>query len=200
MELTTMLMAVKTVGSIFKSDKQIKSVKKAQESQKHLVEETYKYNMKQVNEAYINGYSDLMTKYALERYQLSNEVKTVASDINLQMAQQGANLADSSIANDLETQLDTEFQVNLQNLLGSQINDSSMLIANMTAQKLGLDQSRTQSLMQINSAGSQALSQIDGSIKQNLANFGFQLAEDYSDFKSRNPQDTALNFLTKFSF
>lgn len=200
MELTTMLMAVKTVGSIFKSDKQIKSVKKAQAVQKNLVEETYKYNMKQVNEAYINGYSDLMTKYALERYQLSNEVKTVASDINLQMAQQGANLADSSIANDLETQLDTEFQVNLQNLLGSQINDSSMLIANMTAQKLGLDQARTQSLMQINSAGSQAFAQIDGNIKQNLANFGFQLAEDYTDFKSRNPQDTALNFLTKFSF
>lgn len=200
MELTTMLMAVKTVGSVFKSDKQIKAVKKAQDSQKKLVQATYEYNMKQVNEAYLNGYSDLMTKYALERYYLSNEAKSVASDLNLQMAQQGVNLADSSVANDMETQLETEFQTNLQNLLSSQYNDSSMLIANMVSQKLNLDQSRTQSLMQINSAGSQALAQIDGNVKGNLANFGFKLADDYTDFKSRNPESNALNFMTKFSF
>lgn len=200
MELTTMLMAVKAVGSVFKSDKQVKAVKKSKETQKKLVEETYQYNMKQVNEAYTSGFSDLMSKYALERYYLSTEAGDVASELNLQLAGQGVNLADSSINNDLENQLETEFTTNLQNLISSQYNESSMLVANMTAQKLGLDQSRTSQLMGINNAVANAMTQIDSNVKGNLANFGFQLMDDYTDFKARNPKENSLNFLTKFSF
>lgn len=200
MELTTMLMAVKAVGGIIKGDKQLKAVTKAKEVQKKLVEETYQYNMKQVNEAYISGFSDLMSKYALERYHLSTEASDVASDLNLQLSAQGVNLADSSINNDLNNQLKTEFTTNLQNLISSQYNDSAMLVANMTAQKLGLDQSRTSQLMNINRATANAVTQIDSNIKENLSNFGFQMLDDYTDFKARNPKENSLNFLTKFNF
>lgn len=200
MELSTILMVAQTVSEALSMPGKIKSAKRVAGYQKQMAETAYKYNKKQIQDAYGKAYKQSLSNYALELNGITAERENVQSQLNVMASQQGVNLASSSVEGDMERQLDFEFNKGLQDLETSNINQLSNLVSGMTAQQIGLDQSYSNQIATIGKAVDLVEQKSTEDLFSSMLQLGTKGFEDYSDFTSRKESNTLGDWFTSFNF
>lgn len=200
MELSTLLMVGQTVSNALTAPSKTKSAKKVASYQKQMADTAYKYNKKQIQDAYGKAYKNSLTSYALELAGIADERAQVQSQLNVMASQQGVNVAESSVSGDMERQLDFEFNKGLQDLETSNMNQLANLVSGMTAQQIGLDNMYSQQTYSIDKAVTTVEDKSREDLFGSILNLGVKGFEDYSSFTSRKESNTLGDWFTSFNF
>lgn len=192
MELSTILMVAQTANKVIGGLQKKKGAGKVAKYQKETADQYYKYNKGQLNNAYEKSFKSMMTGYAYERANMAEEYSNVRSKINTMASQQGVNVSDSSVKDDMNNRLDYEYEANLQNLMTSNINQISTMVSNMTAQQIQLDQSYANQINTIDKAVNAVDDKVKEDIFGSILNLGVKGFDDYTDYSSRNKDENTL--------
>ncbi|MGL5712666.1 MAG: hypothetical protein ACRCX2_06580 [Paraclostridium sp.] len=200
MELSSILaianVGLKAVGGLAGKSGQ----KSLMKQQKQTAEVYYKFNKKQIAEAYNTGFSDIMTGYARERMNLADETSAVNSQLNMQAMQEGVNLADSSFKGDIQNQLNMQYEIGMQDLLTGSINQTSKLISNSIMQEMQNTNQYYNQTNNIQLAYDQAQEKSRSDLYNSILQLGIQSFDDYSDYKTRTPDGNLGNWAVDFAF
>lgn len=170
MMLSTILMAGQTVSSAIQAGQQSKSAKNIGKIQKQMAKDDLMYNKSQLYDYYDKTMMNSFTQYAQARADKAQEYQSMASELNTMVSSQGVNLASSSVKDDVNNQLDFEYETGLQNLMTNQMNDLSTIAANVAAQDYQIQKQYNDSIHNINSAVQQTENAAWDKVFQNLGN------------------------------
>lgn len=188
MNLSTILMAGQTIASGIQAAQGGKTAKKIGKYQKEMAKDDYLYNKGQLADYYNKSINSIFGQYAQSRAQQAGEYTKINSELNTQLSAQGVNLADSSVADDMNNQLNFEYENSMQNMLTNQINDISNLIANVGNQEYQIQKGYNDAIYGIDQAVNQVSQQAWDKFAQNASKTLISAADGFSAIKSKNPK------------
>lgn len=200
MMFSTMLMAGQTVASGIQGYQSTKSAKKVSKYQKEMAYDDLMYNKGQLYDYANNMLANTYSQYAQARADQLGEYTNVASELNAQMSAQGVNLADSSVAGDMDAKLDFEFEKNMQNSLTNQINTLSNIISGVANQDYQLERQYNNAIYSADSAVLQVEQQATSQFFQNLGNTLISGAQDFEAQSARDDLASKLNQKTNDNY
>ncbi|MGL5714302.1 MAG: hypothetical protein ACRCX2_14875 [Paraclostridium sp.] len=199
MNLSTALMFAQAGSSIIGAPSKIRGAKKVAKAQRHTLEKYYQYNKGEIERAYDNGFKNMMNNHILNRNALTEQTKDIQSQLNIKASQDGINVSNSSYTDDIQNQLDFEFEVGMQDMITSQSNQIANLVAGMTTQQLQLEQQYSSQLNSINAVEDSVIQKAQADIFGSLMNVGIKGFDDFSNYSATNENGSFGNWLTTFN-
>lgn len=182
-----------TAISMYSAYEGMKSAKKVASAQKKTQEMQYKYNMSELEDYVAKEYNNQLTSYINQRNDQLDNYNKMSSKLNMYATQNNALIETSSYAEDMNNQLDVEFQTNLQNLYAGMENSLSQVLSNKytTQYQLAVGDIQTQS--QIDNALQSTNRKLMANVTNNLMGTVDKGVSKYSDYKSKNGEESSLS-------
>lgn len=111
---TMLLKGGKILYGVYKGDKQLEVASSVSKEMKAREKAMYEFNKKNLQDAYNNSLQSYYGNYVEERMKITDEYADAKSNLNMIAMQSGVSLADSSVENDIQNQLDREFNNEMQ--------------------------------------------------------------------------------------
>lgn len=185
MDLMMILQGAKVAGDIVGVFGKNKSAKKIAKAQQETVDKYYEFNKEQLDKAYTKAIGNTMTGYVMDRLNMADEYANVKTQLNTLASQSGINLNDSSYNNDAQTQLDLEFETNLQDSYTNLIGRMTDLSMGKTIQGIQLAMNKNDQIKQINNAYDAIKSDNMNKLVKDAMDFGTTAYNNYRADQAR---------------
>ena len=184
MNMMMVLQAGKLVNSVL-NPRQKKQAKLVANEQKITQEKFYNYNKKQLERAYDIAFSNTMTNYVNDRMNMTEQYKDMESKLNELASQTGINLANSSFDNDIQNQLNIEFETNLQDQYSNLMDQATQLAIGKTSQDLQLQINNMNKIKQIQETYNSTKNKFMNDIVGNAMDLFGSTVNDFQNYKSK---------------
>lgn len=198
MNLSMVMEAGKLAGSIYGGMAKKKYAKDVANAQIKTQEMFYDYNKEQLEKAYNKAFSNTMTNYIADRMNMTEQYRDMETQLNQLASVSGINLSDSSFTNDAQSQLDLEFETNLQDQYTNLINQTAQLALGKANTNIQLGISNQNKMKQINDAYNMTKNNAMNEIISNAMDLGSSVIKDYGTYKSKKKLDKDKPSITDY--